>query len=509
MVHVNVKWGREVLKDVELDTQESPLDFKLKLFSLTGVVPARQRLISSGKLLKDEWTDVPSITEGSTFMLVGTSVSIPVIPKKPTPCNTRSLKAFDHLKQHPLTVGGFVDFGDSRDPSNLKKQAGNAGLKNLGNTCYLNAVIQFLSAATNFREELKSLQVKETSNQKNVVKALIDVWQEIESSPLVVRPSALLENLRSSYAEFGVTDPMGLHIQQDANECLQILMRHCGDSMMDIQNPSRNVADEYFGIDFSVKYKNLDNESDPISFGTEHHRFLNCYITPEVKYMFAGIQLRFKDTVRKQAKGSDVNSSFQKTMTITRLPMYLIVTFVRFYYKGGPQHVNAKILKDIKFPEFLDVQDLCDPSLVEKLAPMRALIRKHEDSVIMGQSPRTTDTSSIAECAPADLQPNSFPEDLGSGNSGLYELASIITHKGRSASSGHYVAWINNAKLGRSSMWRQYDDDVVREVTSRQILDLSGGGDWHTAYVLLYRSRTVPREPQTDGPFAAGTAGDA
>lgn len=32
----------------------------------------------------------------------------------------------------------------------------------------------------------------------------------------------------------------------------------------------------------------------------------------------------------------------------------------------------------------------------------------------------------------------------------------------------------------------KFDDDVVTSVTSDEILRLSGGGDWHVAYVLLY-----------------------
>lgn len=35
------------------------------------------------------------------------------------------------------------------------------------------------------------------------------------------------------------------------------------------------------------------------------------------------------------------------------------------------------------------------------------------------------------------------------------------------------------------------DDDEVHPVTSEDVLKLSGGGDWHTAYVLLYRSRVL------------------
>ena len=31
--------------------------------------------------------------------------------------------------------------------------------------------------------------------------------------------------------------------------------------------------------------------------------------------------------------------------------------------------------------------------------------------------------------------------DPGSNNSGYYELLAVVTHEGRTANSGHYVAW--------------------------------------------------------------------
>jgi len=72
--------------------------------------------------------------------------------------------------------------------------------------------------------------------------------------------------------------------------------------------------------------------------------------------------------------------------------------------------------------------------------------------------------------------------DLGSNNSGYYTLQAVLTHKGRSSSSGHYVAWVKHT----STSWLKCDDDNVTPVTEEEVLKLSGGGDWHTAYVLLY-----------------------
>jgi len=44
---------------------------------------------------------------------------------------------------------------------------------------------------------------------------------------------------------------------------------------------------------------------------------------------------------------------------------------VRFFYKEKDK-INAKILKDIKFPIEFDAFELCTPELQEKLVPVRS-----------------------------------------------------------------------------------------------------------------------------------------
>lgn len=64
--------------------------------------------------------------------------------------------------------------------------------------------------------------------------------------------------------------------------------------------------------------------------------------------------------------------------------------------------------------------------------------------------------------------------DVGSNNSGYYELQAVLTHKGRSSSSGHYVAWIRY----KDDTWVKCDDNVVTPVQSEDVLKLSGGGNY-------------------------------
>ncbi|KOB76910.1 Ubiquitin carboxyl-terminal hydrolase 14 [Operophtera brumata] len=79
-----------------------------------------------------------------------------------------------------------------------------------------------------------------------------------------------------------------------------------------------------------------------------------------------------------------------------------------------------------------------------------------------------------------------FENDVGSNNSGYYRLQAVLTHRGRSSSSGHYVAWV-----ARNDGWLRCDDDTVTPVSEEDVLKLSGGGDWHCAYLLLYGPKVL------------------
>lgn len=80
------------------------------------------------------------------------------------------------------------------------------------------------------------------------------------------------------------------------------------------------------------------------------------------------------------------------------------------------------------------------------------------------------------------------PHGLGL-DTGNYQLVAVVTHKGRSADGGHYVGWVHN----KGDDWLQYDDDIVTHVSTEDILALRGGGDWHTAYLCIYRKLEVTK----------------
>ncbi|KAK5175132.1 deubiquitinating enzyme [Saxophila tyrrhenica] len=86
-------------------------------------------------------------------------------------------------------------------------------------------------------------------------------------------------------------------------------------------------------------------------------------------------------------------------------------------------------------------------------------------------------------------------KDSTAGQTGLYELRGVVTHQGSSADSGHYTAYVKKtAPAGKTEdgKWWWFNDEKVQEVDSEKIETLAGGGESHSALILLYRAVELP-----------------
>jgi len=254
---------------------------------------------------------------------------------------------------------------------------------------------------------------------------------------------------------------------------------------------AKGFVDQYFGIESESVMKCTEAPDEPETKSKETLFQLSCFISQDVKYLHTGLKSRLEESIEKRSPTLGRDAVYTKTSKLSRLPAYLTVQFVRFYFKEKDA-INAKILKDVKFPMSLDVFDLCSEELQQKLVPARTKFKEIEDKKVEEAANRKKEGAK----EPMDvdkktrLEPFSFPDDVGSNNSGYYELTAVLTHQGRSSSSGHYLAWIRR----KGDEWVKCDDDKMSNTTTEEILKLSGGGDWHCAYVLLYRPRQLEVE---------------
>ena len=111
---------------------------------------------------------------------------------------------------------------------------------------------------------------------------------------------------------------------------------------------------------------------------------LSCFLSQEVKYVQLGIKSKLTEEIEKTSEKLGRNAKYEKRSLLNRLPAYLSIQMVRFFYKeqqkvrhalpmsnSAALQVNAKILKEVKYPISLDLYDICTPALQEKLLPAR------------------------------------------------------------------------------------------------------------------------------------------
>jgi ubiquitin carboxyl-terminal hydrolase 14 len=453
---VKVKWGKELFDSIELNTDEEPALFKAQLFALTGVSVERQKVMFKGKQIVQDWSGF-AFKDGITLLMMGTVDAIPSVPVEKT------------VFMEDLSENRLAELLDLP-----------AGLENLGNTCYLNATIQCLKTVPELRQSLQKFSgnVIALSNPINTSQLLTAAIRELYNSmdkSATVAPQMLVPILHMAVPRFAEKGEGGVSMQQDANECWSELMsmlktelkplsgdQAVGDSGETKGAPKySNFIDQYFGGTFDVTLKCSESAEETPSYSKESFLQLSCFINTDVKYLQSGLKARLLETLTKFSPTLNRDAQYSRASKISRLPAYLSVQMVRFYYKER-ESINAKILKDIKFTLVLDVFELCSEELQQKLLPMRSKFKVQEDLKVNQVVKTVESAKSEPEKKKSTYKyPYHFEDDLGSNNSGFYELQGVVTHKGRSSSSGHYVGWIRRNKGTRISERHFYNYRLI------------------------------------------------
>ncbi|XP_047031067.1 ubiquitin carboxyl-terminal hydrolase 14 [Helicoverpa zea] len=477
-VSVKVKWGKEMYPGVEVNTDDDPVVFKAQIFALTGVQPERQKVVCKGVTLRDDsWANF-KLTNNALVLVMGSKEEdVPAAPVEQT-------RFVEDMNESELATA--LDLPE--------------GLINLGNTCYMNATVQCLKTVPELKNALLSYDKSSGGGAAGeLTAALSDTLAALEGGGAGACAGAAAKLLRALHAtapRFAERGPAGGLAQQDASECWAEIIRALQARLPAAPNQPSNrstVIEQYFGGTLDVELVCAEAEEAP-SRTTETFLQLSCFISQDVKYLQSGLRSKMSEQITKMSQTLGRDAIYTKTSKISRLPAYLTVQFVRFYYKEK-ESINAKILKDVKFPLELDVYELCSPELQERLMPMRNKFKEYEDATVetsLSSKNHGDSTKDVKKKDPTRSIPYWFPNDVGSNNSGYYRLQAVLTHRGRSSSSGHYVAWVS-----RGDAWLRCDDDAVTPVTEDEVLKLSGGGDWHCAYLLLYGPKIL-EVPEVD-----------
>lgn len=318
----------------------------------------------------------------------------------------------------------------NRNNEMIYKQANIAGLANLGNSCYMNAVLQSISYLPPLIAYLSKIKFVCTNPEKCMVCMLNKHLESVfDSSAALVEPTEFYRNLNKIGNHFRE------NVQQDSHDFLRQTINSLESSaahhtsaqtfncLENIKNPIRQIFEGSFQSEIKCKTCRKSSMTfDPfmdISLDVTH----NTHTLEHALEYFTQTE-DLKDNYR--CFNCKEYTKATKTMSILNHPQILTCHLKRFKFAS---HNPTKLTKHISYPEILNLK------------------------------PFTTKGT------------NKEPIN--------YALAAVIIHAGDDTDKGHYFSYVKDLQ----NTWYEMNDSEVRTVTLDTVLN-------QNAYILIYVQKT-------------------
>ncbi|KAJ4188696.1 deubiquitinating enzyme [Fusarium falciforme] len=533
--------------DVEVDPNSTGEDFKLQMYSLTNVEPERQKILIKGGQLKDD-ADMSKLNlkPGQLIMMMGTPASGDIVRPKDAVKFVEDMTEAEQAQQVGATPAGLMNLGNTcylnstlqtlrlipelQDAlSNYTPDAASGSLLLGGSSNDLAGHLANLYK--------KMSETQDSFPPLNFLNALRIVYPQFAEK----------SKTGHGYAQQDAEEAWTQIVQQ-----LSQKLRIKDEDSSNTSFVQKYMSGEFSSVMECDEEEARNGGEQPIT-STESFGKLNCHIDSSTNHLRDGILAALSEKLEKNSEVLGRNAVYTKTSKISRAPKYLTVHFVRFFWKRETQK-KAKIMRKVTFPKELDIVEFCSDELKKALVPVRDKvreIRKDEEDIerarkrrkknvdvgdipggaglpsekekkeaektadgdtVMGEEGETYKTDAEIEAeknaslleAKKELYALINPDlrqDDGANQSGLYELRGVVTHQGASADSGHYTSYVKKAapidpKTGKKGeedgKWWWFNDDKVSEVPAEKIETLAGGGESHSALILLYRAIPLP-----------------
>ncbi|KAI9917765.1 hypothetical protein PsorP6_013355 [Peronosclerospora sorghi] len=315
------------------------------------------------------------------------------------------------------------------------------GFANLGNTCYLNAVLQCLSYTPCFAQYLLDADVRASFHRGHKspngfcsVRAMSQLLQAVHGhhAVRVLQPRDVVMNVRHISKRFRIGR------QEDSHEFFRLLL----DSMQQA----------------CLRHARIESERDAVAATTFVHRIFGGKLKNSLKCAHCGF----------------VSERFDAFLDLS-----LEISRGVHSVNGALRHFTARERLDERNAwkcSKCGVPSCAEKGLTIAECPNVLMIQLKRFDLTLGKIQRHVEFPCSLDIA-AGMSPNA--PDCRRGRT-KYELHAVVVHAGFSTDCGHYYAFVK----GSSGQWYEMNDDSVRWVSIDTVLQ-------QKAYMLFY-SRVLP-----------------